>query len=104
MDEDGLPPVIVRSGRQFGHIIQGRISLETADFPEVVHRMGGVGRSSPDSQKENPSFSVPDLLEQAHHLFNLTFIDFIDDLFYLKEIRVDMIHSFLNPSAPVPAS
>ena len=50
--KDSLPAFVIRTGRQFRHVIDRGVRLDAAELPEVVDGMTTIRRTSTDSQHE----------------------------------------------------
>ena len=50
LDEDRLPSFIIRSGGELGNVVRWRVSFNPGDLAEIVDRVGGVRRTSPNAQ------------------------------------------------------
>src|SRR4030067_3143482 len=61
VNKDSLPAIIVYPGGEFGNIVHRSIGLDSADLPEIIDGMGGIGRPAADSQEKNPPLFAPHL-------------------------------------------
>src|SRR5205085_387809 len=82
----GFPSIIVDSGGQLGDIVARCIGLNTANFTEITYRMRGVSGAASNSNKEQPSSSIPYGAKQFGHLFNAFCVDLLKDLDCVTQI------------------
>ena len=66
--------------RQFGDIVRRRISLEAADFAEIVDGVAGVGRAAADAEDEKPPAALAHTGEFIGAFFDPGFVQLFDDL------------------------
>lgn len=88
LGENRGPAFVVGAGSQFGNVVGGRISLESADFTEVVDGVAGVGRAAADAEDEQPSAALAHARQFGHGFFDGVrvefgdkFLDFVEELF-----------------------
>ena len=92
IDEDRVPTVVVRSRRQFGNIVRGRVRLEARDLAKVVDGMGAVRGASADTKKKETSAAGTRCCEQAGGPLNRLSIEPADDFCGLLQIALGVRH------------
>ena len=53
--EAGFPTLVIDSGGQLRNVVRGSIGFDARDLPEVIDGVGGMARSTPNPQDEQPA-------------------------------------------------
>src|SRR5208282_2173072 len=96
LGENRGPAFVVGAGSQFRNIIGGRISLESADFAEVVDSVAGVGRAAADTEDEQPSAALAHASQFGHGFLNGVGVQLGDELLDFVEELFGKTHGLLS--------
>ena len=92
------PAFIVRARGEFGNIVRRRVSLEAADFAEIIHGMTSIACAAADAEDEQTSAAITDGREFVGAFFNGRFVELRRDLLDLGEELFRKAHVFLDCS------
>src|SRR5207302_9643738 len=90
------PPRVVDAGGQLGDVVGGAVRLQAGDLPEIVDRVRGVRRASPDSEDEQPAAAGPGLAEDLDDPIDVTRIELLKHSSGLGEAVLRTTHAALR--------
>ena len=90
------PAFVVGARGQFGNVVGGRISLESADFAEIVDSVAGVGRAAADAEDEQPSAALAHARQFGHGFFDGVGVQLGDELLDFVEELFGKAHGLLS--------
>ena len=90
--EDRIPPFIIGAGCQFRNIVYRRISLNSAQFPEIVDGMRTVRRTTANTDKKQTPTTITKRNEFPGQPFDGIVINGGCDLRHLGKIGFCVIH------------
>jgi len=72
-----IPSLIVGPGSEFGNIVDGRIGFDSAQFPEIVHRMAAIRGAAANTDNKKPAATFPQFCQLRNHFLDLLRIEFL---------------------------